>query len=446
MWNSGISLGLAACVLVLAGCEQRETVLPGERLGVREVLQTRGTTRDIALIGANNASVPLDMPEAQANADWTQSPVSPFARVTNLGFATGLEPYWSADIGAGDTRRARILADPVADSGRIYTIDSSSRVQATSAGGAALWSASLVPLRESAGDAQGGGLALGDGRLYATSGYGTLTAFDVETGDELWMQRLGSAATGAPSYRDGLVYVTSGDDTGWAIEAEFGRVRWQADGTSDVENVAGAPAPAIGEDLVLFSYGSGAVSAAFRQGGLRRWNADVSGRRTGVALANVDDLTGDPVIAGEAVYAGNHAGRFVALDLASGSRLWTSQMGALGPAWPVGDSLFLVSDRNTLVRLDAGTGDMIWEVELPGWQDRRNPSKGRDAAYANHGPILAGGRLIVASSDGRVRAFNPEDGALLEEAEIPGGATARPIVVNETLYVVSSRGVLHAYR
>jgi hypothetical protein len=38
------------------------------------------------------------------------------------------------------------------------------------------------------------------------------------------------------------------------------------------------------------------------------------------------------------------------------------------------------------------------------------------------------------------------DGALVQEIAIPGGATTRPVVANGTLYVVSRKGVLHAYR
>jgi outer membrane protein assembly factor BamB len=76
----------------------------------------------------------------------------------------------------------------------------------------------------------------------------------------------------------------------------------------------------------------------------------------------------------------------------------------------------------------------------------RRPQRRRDAAFANHGPVLAGGRLIVASSDGFLRSFDPASGDLVSQTEIRGGATTRPVVANGTLYVVSTNGVLHAYR
>lgn len=179
---------------------------------------------------------------------------------------------------------------------------------------------------------------------------------------------------------------------------------------------------------------------------MRLWSADIVGARRGFAISLVDDITGYPVIDGDTVYAGNHSGRVVALNVNSGERLWTAQHGAMDPVWPAGNSVYFVSDLNELVRLDATDGSQIWAVDLPGYEPVRRPQRRRDSAYTNQGPILAGGRLIVASSDGFLRSFDPTSGELVSQTEIRGGATTRPIVANGTLYVVSTDGVLHAYR
>jgi len=428
---------------VLAGCAEREVILPGDRLGVREVLEQTQPGEAEAL---GNISAPADLPASSANAAWPQSHVSPSARTFNAALSANLTPSWSTSIGQGDKRRARIITDPVVADGRVFTIDSAGRVSATSTSGEALWSYSLVPLRDDASQALAGGLAHDNGRLYVTAGFGTLSAVDAATGQEIWSQRLQDTATGAPTVFGDLVYVVAGDSTAWAIEAEDGRVRWQSDGLGDTANVAGAAPPAVNDTHVVFSFGSGAVQGAFRQGGLRVWSADIVGTRRGFAIALVDDITGYPVIDGNTVYAGNHSGRVVALNINSGERLWTAQHGALDPVWPAGNSVYLVSDLNELIRLNAEDGTRIWAVDLPGYEPVRRPQRRRDSAYVNHGPILAGGRLIVASSDGFLRSFDPTTGDLIGQTEIRGGATTRPVVANGTLYVVSTNGVLHAYR
>lgn len=428
---------------VLAGCTDREIILPGERLGVREVLQ------DNAAGGAEtlgNITASANVPAATNNASWPQNHVSPSSRTTNAALGSSLTQIWSTSIGQGDKRRARIITDPVVADGRVFTIDSAGRVSATSTGGEALWSYSLAPLRDDPSQALAGGLAYDNGRLYVTSGFGTLSAVDASSGQEIWTQKLQATATGAPTVFGGLVYVVAGDSTAWAIEADDGRVRWQSDGLGDVGNVAGAAPPAVNNTHVVFSFGSGAVQGAFRQGGLRLWSADIVGARKGFAIALVDDITGYPVIDGNTVFAGNHSGRVVALNVNSGERQWTAQHGALDPVWPAGNSVYFVSDLNKLVRLNAQDGTQIWAVDLPGYEPVRRPQRRRDSAFTNHGPIMAGGRLIVASSDGLIRSFDPASGDLIGETEIRGGATTRPVVANGTLYVVSKNGVLHAYR
>ncbi|MGH1413003.1 MAG: PQQ-binding-like beta-propeller repeat protein [Pelagimonas sp.] len=436
-------LGAAIGSLALSGCAEREEILAGERLGVRDVLQSQASADETLTV---DGSQPISLSAPVSNASWAQSMVSPHTRVSHPALSKSLSQLWAVDIGTGDTRRQRLNANPVMADGRIFTMDSEHLVRAVSTSGEVLWSHDLTPLRDKNIEAQGGGLAYSDGKIYVASGFGTLSALDPASGKEIWVQRLGGTATGAPTVRGGVVYIVSGDQIAWAIEADSGRIRWQIEGNGDINNVAGSPAPAVSDKHAVFAYGGATVQTTFRQGGLRLWNADILGRRNGVALTMVDDLTGDPVIVGETVYVGNHSGRIVALSLHDGERLWTTRQGALGPVWPAGGSVFFVSDRNKLVRLDAATGEQIWEVELPGWVPRNKPNRKRDRSFANHGPVLAGGRLIVAGSDGQIRSFAPEDGALISSIEIKGGATTRPIVAGNTLYVVSGDGVLHAYR
>ena len=428
---------------LLAACADREVILPGERLGVRDVLQSADETDSSTLLNQTRVA---NLPAQTSNAAWAQSHVSPSTRVPHVSLSASLSPVWSTSIGQGDKRRARIITDPVVAGGRVFTIDSDGRVSATSTSGEPLWSFNLAPLRDDPSQALAGGLAYNDGRLFVTSGFGTLSAVDAATGQEIWTQRLQSGATGAPTVFGGLVYVVAGDSTAWAVEEDDGRVRWQSDGLGDVGNVAGAAPPAVTNRHVVFSYGSGAVQAAFRQGGLRLWSADIVGARRGFAIALIDDITGYPVIDGNTVYAGNHSGRLVALNVNSGERIWTAQDGALNPVWPVGGSVYFISDLNELIRLDANDGSQIWSVDLPGYEPVRRPQRRRDSAFSNHGPVLAGGRLIVASSDGYIRSFDPTSGELISQTEIRGGATTRPVVADGTLYVVSKKGVLHAFR
>jgi outer membrane protein assembly factor BamB len=198
------------------------------------------------------------------------------------------------------------------------------------------------------------------------------------------------------------------------------------------------------EDLAIFAFGSGDVQAVFRRGGLRRWDSAVVGERRGYASAEIGDITGAPVVDGGRAFVGNQSGRIVALSLDNGSRLWTAREGAAGPLWPAGDSVFGVTDRNELVRLLRSDGSRVWGVELPNFVNDR--PRRRAEIHAHFGPVVAGGRVVLASSDGYLRSYDPTDGTLVHTAEIPSGAATAPAIAGGTLYVVNARGQLLAYR
>ncbi len=426
-------MGVTALCLV-AACSQNEVILPGKREPIRA---------DEATLAPEAAAADrLTLPAARRNANWLQGHGTPATRTDHPAFGTAMSTLWTAAIGQGETRRLRITADPVVADGRIFTLDAEAQVTATSTGGATLWSRNLAPARDGAGQGSGGGLAVGGGRLYVTSGYGTVTALDPATGAEIWSQKLQASGTAAPSYDGEIVYLVAGDRTAWALEADTGRIRWQIDGLEDINNVHGGPAPAVTDQFVIFGYGSGEVQGAFKKGGLRMWNATLAGSRNGFAINRVDDITGDPVVVGDTVYVANHSGRLVALNAVSGTRKWTVRDAALQPAWVAGGAVFFISDRNELKRVNASNGGEVWSVELPGYTTQR-PRK-REAIYGNYGPVLAGGRLYVAGGDGQLRAFDPETGQLLKTAPIPGGATSNPVVANGVMYIVTKKGQLQA--
>lgn len=438
-----ISLGLVAMVL-LAACAKKENVLTGEREDIRAVLTEGAGETTLASAEAPPQAPPLALPATRANTDWTQSIASPATRTVHPALGSAPQLIWSVGIGEGDSRRNRINADPVVAGGLIYTLDALARVSAVSPAGQVVWSRDLTPPGESARDASGGGLAYGGGRLYVSSGFGLLTALDARTGQTVWQQNLGTTGTGSPTVYGDLVYLVSGDEIGWALDAGNGRIRWQVTGTPDNNNVIGAPAPAVSDKYVVFAFGSGQVIGAFRQGGLQRWEAQVAGRRAGFGTGAVTAISTPPIIDGDRLFVGSHSGRTLALELGNGKRIWTAPDGPLNAIWPAGGSVFMISDRNELLRLSERDGSRLWGVKLP-FFTKAKPRR-QNEIFAHYGPIIAGGRLIVASNDGQMRFFDPQSGRALGTVPLPGGATTNPVVANGTLYVVSTKGQLLAFR
>lgn len=427
-----IQSSLVLAFAVLMGCAEQDIPLEGERLSIRGESVFENETRSISL------------PAQQSNAAWTHRNGSAEHAITHPALPTTLTQAFAVNIGEGNSRRARITADPVVLDNVVYTLDAHSLVSATSTAGAPIWSADLAPLLDDVKDASGGGLAVGRNTLYVTTGFGVLTALDLATGQKVWTQDLDAPGTSAPTVVGDLVYVVGRDSIAWAVEADSGRVRWQLSGTPSISNFAGGAGIAANSEIAVIPFPSGEVIGAFPQGGLRRWSATISGDRLGEAAANISDIAGDPVLDGNRAYVANFSGRLVALNSFDGDRIWTAQEGAISPVWPAGGSVFLINDLNELVRLDASDGSAIWKTQLPQFIETR--IRQQRTVFAHYGPILAGGRLIVASSDGIIRSFDPTSGAEVSQLALPSGAASNPVVAGNTLYVVSKDGELVAFR
>jgi len=420
---------LAACaVLALAGCAD-EVLLEGERFDVRTPLDLslpdeQGAVDLAAAAPVEvNRAAPISLPSPVNHADWTHRNGTPQHRIRHPAFTATPTLVWSAPIGTGDGRRASITADPVVAGGRVFTLDGASRAMAHSTAGQPLWSRELVPAGENPGDATGGGLAYSGGRVFVTTGFGQLHALDADTGNLLWTQDFDAPVSGAPTVAGELVYVSARDNRAFAVRVENGRLAWQLPGSPTPSSTIGGAGPAVTDRLAIFPFGSAELVAVLRRGGVRVWSATVAGQRRGRSYAGFSDITGDPVIDGGRVYAGSPAGRIAALDARSGERIWTATEGAMSPVWPVGGSVFSVTDAGQLVRLDDADGSVIWAVDLPYFRNDR--IRRRQGVWAHYGPVLAGGRLLVASDDGTLRSFDPRDGRLISSVPVPGGATAR---------------------
>ena len=429
---------LIAVFVFLVACGQQDVRLPGERQDIRR-------PKDGSTEAQVDRAAPISLSRQINHLSWTHRAGTASHSIQHPSYSTAPVQIWATGIGQGNDRRHRITADPVAASGRVFTIDSRSTVAATSVSGTPLWSRDLTPPNDNSDETSGGGLALAGDRLFITTGFGELVALDPPSGAVLWRQRLGAAATGAPSAHGGSVYLVTRDSRAWAIDAANGRIRWQLDGPPSVTGIVGGAGPAVGAELVIFPYGTAQLVAAFRKGGLQIWRSSVTGGRLGRAYSQITDITGDPVLRSGIIYAGNPSGRTVAVDSADGKRLWTAREGATGPVWVDGGSVFLMSDQAELIRLNARTGARIWGTQLPDIVPQRRQRRERDV-YAHFGPILAGGRLWVASSDAMLRAFDPVDGTLAYETVLGGGAATRPIVVDGVMYVVNADGQLLAFR
>jgi len=435
------ALALAATAALLSGCgiinkKPKSTPTVGERVSVLV------NELDIA-VDPETAAAPMALPSATANSDWSQSGGNAAKLVQHVALGASLGQGWSSSIGDGSSNSRRLGGGPVIAGGKIYTIDTAGSVRAFDAtSGAALWSARFGDDKGNSAVVYGGGVAVDGGRVYATNGLGFVAAFDAATGAPVWTVRPGGPLRGAPTVADGAIYVISQDNQLYSLKSADGSTAWSNAAALEIAGVFGNGSPAVARGTVVAGFSSGELNAYRYENGRMVWQDALSRTSISTAVAALSDIDADPVIAEGVVYALGQGGRMVALDILSGQRIWELNMAGISTPWIAGDWLFAVNDRAQLIAVQRMTGKIRWINQLARW---RNEKK-KTGPISYKGPVLAGGRLIVAGTSGALISVNPLDGSTLSQSEIGGSVRFQPVVANQTLYLLTDAGRLLALR
>jgi outer membrane protein assembly factor BamB len=119
----------------------------------------------------------------------------------------------------------------------------------------------------------------------------------------------------------------------------------------------------------------------------------------------------------------------------SGESAWQTKIGLQGSPVSVSNSLFFISDRNELVRLNKNTGKIIWSRKVEG---NENPIH-----YFT--PILAGSKLWLTGSDTFLRSFNVNSGRLIDKVNIKTESVGPPIYYSRSIIVYTKTSELMAF-
>ena len=430
-------LGLLS-VISLAGCgagdffgDDDPPPLPGERISVMAL--QKSLEPDDPVLEAQG----LITPPAWKNDFWPQVGGYPNHSMQNLSLNSGeLKRVWRADIGEGATDEIPLITQPIVIDGRIFTLDTEGNLSAFSiSDGDRLWRSEVNP--EDDDEVIAGGIASGGGLIYVTNGYNQVLAVNPGNGDVVWKQPIPAASRAAPTVINNRVFVTTLDSL-LALDSGDGRVLWEHSGVSDNASLVGAASPAANQDIVVPVFSSGEIMALRIENGSVAWTDNLSNIRGLGGLSTITDIKALPVIDKGLILAISFSGRFVAIDERTGTRVWQREISGSQTPWMAGNHIFVLSSENQLIAMGRETGSIRWITELPRFED--------EDPLVFTGPVLAGGRLILAGTDGRIIEVAPETGDILRQWDAGNTITIPPIIAGETLYLLERDGTLSAYR
>ena len=428
------ALASSSCGIFKKG--KPSTPVLGERIDVL------ATETDVTIDPAT-AALPMALPAAEVNSSWSQSGGNASKAMGHVALPAQINQAWAVSIGRGTSVDARLGSAPVVGDGRVYTIDTTATVRAFDAqSGATLWSTQFGTERGNEAALFGGGLAFANGRIYATNGLGFVAALDATNGGIAWQVRPGGPLRGSPTVAGDAVYVMSQDNQIYSLKVADGTTNWNEAASLEIAGIFGVGSPAFAQGTVVAGFSSGELNAYRYENGRAVWQDTLSRTSIRTSVSALSDIDADPVIDNGQVISIGAGGRMVALDIVSGQRMWELNIAGISTPWVVGDWAFVVTSDAKLMAIARTTGKIRWITQLA--EFHRAKSKTGPISYV--GPILAGGRLIVASTEGALIFADPDKGTVQGQTELKASVSLPPVVANNMMYILDDDGRLHAFR
>lgn len=431
------ALLLGACSSGWFSDDKEAPPLPGDRVSILELQQQLQPDSEVRVIENYSA------PKAWANEYWPQAGGYPNHSMQNLAFSEN-EPkqIWSTDIGEG-TASLPLTAQPVVVGGKIFALDTRSQLSAYNIkNGDRLWSVNARKVTEDDDPVITGGIAFSGGVLYVTPGYNEVLAVNPEDGKIFWRAPLNSPSRAAPSILDGRVFVTTLSNSVQAFNAKDGTMLWTYEGIQNDAGILGAASPAANGSLVIPGFSSGEVYALRVENGSVAWSDNLAGVLRLGGLGGLSDIRGLPVVDKGLVYAISFGGKMAAIDERTGTRVWARDIGGSETPWISGSHLFVITGNSEVVALNRETGAIAWVSQLARYEEKETKS----GHISWTGPIMAGGRLLAFSADGRAAEISPADGKLIRQWRTERPVRIPPVVAGGTLYLLAEDGSLMAYK
>ena len=441
--------------------EQGSVAGDDQRISILELSETLA-------VEAPTAPELIVLPDPYVNTDWPQAGGNIQHVVQHTGATGPLDVSWSTNVGDGSGRKGRVIAPPVVVNGTIYTLDARYKVSAIEeATGKKIWDFKIEgierestrvgktsfidrikdPLTFTDGDGTdkegvGGGVAFADGNIFVSSGLGKMVAINAQTGELVWARETRVPLNSAPTIDNGRVFVISDDNELFALNSNTGEVLWSYQGIVETASMLTAPAPAVIDDVVIAPFSSGELIALRVQNGGVLWQDALSSTARLTPLASLNDISGGPAIADGYVIATAQSGVMTAFDLRTGQRVWSQPAGSLSIPLIAGDVVFTVTTTGQVAAMSKLDGKVLWIQQLENFKN----AKKRKERTVWTGPILAGNRLLVASSRGDVVIVDPRAGTVLKEMKVKGAVFVPPVIANETVYILTDDAKLVALK
>ncbi len=349
------------------------------------------------------------------------------AELVDFESERSVEVLWRASVGSGLGDKYHEFV-PATDGVRVYANDVDGTVVAFNLNdGREVWETDLDTVI-------GAGVGAGLSQVVVVAESGEVIALDSASGDELWRYQLSSEAVAAPQLNRELVVVQQVNGKLTALDALTGEHRWTYDSQVPALSLRGTSAPLVVSDVTFAGFANGKFVAVSNSNGKMLWEQLIAEPQGRSELERMVDVDGRPLLANNMLYVTSYQGRVVAINPFNAQIQWAKDSSSYRtPAAGFGN-IYVVESDDTVQAYDAGSSASVWSQ--PQLEHRRVTA-----------PAMLGNYLVVGDAEGYLHFLSQVDGHFVARYRADSkGLVGDMLAVNDVLYVLGNDGRLLALR
>ncbi|AQA19669.1 outer membrane protein assembly factor BamB [Halioglobus japonicus] len=348
------------------------------------------------------------------------------AELFDIEQSVKIKKLWSVGVGNGQGKGLYKL-QPVIDGDTIYAASANGEVKAISRErGKQVWKTDLEM-------ALSGGVGVSGDALLLGSSDGSVLKLDASNGDLLWSTRLQGEVLAPPQGNGRVVVAQTYDGKLQGLDFATGERLWTYDSNVPVLTIRGTSTPILYNNTVYAGFANGRVLAFDAQTGAIDWEVRVAISQGRSEIERIVDVDGTMALVGSELYAASYQGRVVAIDAASGRKIWQKDVSSFSGVSQGFGNVYVTDDDGTMSAYLRNGQGLRWQQDALSFRELSRPT-----------PVSS--YVAVTDFEGVLHLVSQVDGEFVGRTKVGGdGARADMLADGNLLYVYTNDGKLIAY-
>ena len=249
----------------------------------------------------------------------------------------------------------------------------------------------------------------------------------------LWSTELRGEVLAPPQANGKVVVAQTYDGKLQGLDFHTGEILWTYDSNVPVLTIRGTSVPILSNGVVYAGFANGRVLAFDAQTGAIGWEVRVAISQGRSEIERIVDVDGTMQLAGNELYAASYQGRVVAIEAASGRKLWQQDVSSFSGVSQGFGNIYVADEDGTLTAYLRNGQGVRWTQAALGYRQLSRPT-----------PVSS--YVAVGDYEGYVHLLSQVDGEFAGRVKVDGdGVRADMLSDGNTLYVFGNSGKLAVY-